>query len=123
MIRSVKSATIAAVTLLVGCASTNTVLGGDVDEVFHATAPARVVAACFAHRNHLRVIERPDGARVAVFRNGYGAATQTFSIYPDSSGSRIERRHGSMGGLGNKWKRCVGVEPMRPGDTGKEGGA
>lgn len=123
MNRLIGGIALAAVMLLAGCASTNTVLGGEVDEVFHTAASPETAAACFAHRNHLRVIERPDGARVAVFRNGYGVATKTFSIYPEGSGSRIERRHSSIGVPGNKWKRCVGVEPMRPGDTGKEGGA
>lgn len=106
--------------LLAGCASTNQVLASEPDEVFHTSYAPAEVAACFAHRNHARVIERVDGARVAEFRNGYGGVVKAYSIYPDGQGSRIESRHNFINVPGQKWKRCVGLEPMQPGDMGEQ---
>ncbi|RST31353.1 hypothetical protein HMF7854_11255 [Sphingomonas ginkgonis] len=95
------------------CASTSGMLHNEVDEVFHLARSQSEVAACFEQRDHLRLIERPDGARVAIFRNGYGIPFKTFSIYPEGAGSRVEVRHSAALGLSLPWKRCVGLKPMR----------
>lgn len=92
-----------------GCTSTNDILGKQADEVFHTADTPQQVASCFEQTNHLRVIERPDGSRVAQFRNGYGGIVKAFSIYPEATGSRIEARHSGIGVPGMRWRRCVGL--------------
>ena len=94
---------------LAGCTTTNEILAKQADEVFHTADAPEQVASCFARANHMRVIERPDGTRVAQFRNGYGGVVKAFSIYPEGSGSRIEARHSAISVPGMKWRRCVGV--------------
>lgn len=95
--------------LSVSCATTNEVLSQEPEEVFHSIRSVDEVAACFESRNGTRVIERADGARVARFRNGYGGVTNTFSIVPEGSGSRIEVRSNFIGMPGIRWKQCVGL--------------
>lgn len=92
-----------------GCTSTNAILAKEADEVFHSKLPPEDVAACFEQANNMRVIERPDGARVAQFRNGYGGVVKSFSIYPEAGGSLIEARHSFIGVPGMRWRRCVGA--------------
>jgi len=92
------------------CASTNDVLGAQVDEVFHLPTASDAVVACFASKNHMRLIERPDGAKVAIIRNGYGGVVRTFSIYPEGTGSRVEVRHEGINVPGYVWKQCVGLK-------------
>lgn len=98
---------------LTACASVNTVMSREADEVFHSPHSADEVAACFANRNHIRLMERADGARVARFNNGYGFVTRTYSIYPEGTGSRIEQRAGAMATPGARWKQCVGLKPWK----------
>lgn len=95
---------------LASCTSTNAILAKDATEVFHSSRSPQEVASCFEHANHMRVIERPDGARVAQFRNGYGGVVRSFSIYPEGSGSLIQARNSGIGVPGMKWKRCVGLQ-------------
>ncbi len=95
---------------IAGCTSTNAILAKEADEVFHSKLPPQQVAACFEQANHTRVIERPDGARVAQFRNGYGGVVKSFSIYPEGDGSLIQTRSSGIGVPGIRWKRCVGLQ-------------
>lgn len=92
---------------LTGCATTSAVLSEAPEEVIHSTQSVQEISACFEHK-HLRVIERPDGARVVRFRNGYGGVTRALSFYGEPGGTRVEIRKGSFGPVGS-WKRCVGV--------------
>ncbi|WP_129586286.1 hypothetical protein [Sphingomonas montana] len=80
-----------------GCTSVNAILAKEADEVFHSKLSSQQVADCFEQANNFGVIERPDGARVAQFRNGYGGIVKLFSIYPEGTGSRIEARHSFVG--------------------------
>ena len=56
----------------------------------------------------MRVIERPDGARIAQFRNVYGGGVKCFSIYLEGSESLIQAWSSGIGVPGMMWKRSVG---------------
>ena len=49
-------------------------------------------------------LDRPDGSKVVLIKNGYGGVSLAFSIYPDGTGSRIEYRK-KFGTVGGVWKR------------------
>ena len=102
-----------AVATLAGCAHTNDVLAQRPEEVFHSAQSQSEVAACFEKLDHLRVIDREDGAKVARLRNGYGGDAETTSIYTEGSGSRIELRSNAIGVPEIRWKTCVGLKPVR----------
>lgn len=98
--------------MISGCASTTKVLSKDPTEVFHSPRSVSEVAFCLANRNNAPVLERPDGSRTILLKNGYGAVSLAFSVYPDGDGSRIEYRK-QFGTIGGQWKKCVGVEPWQ----------
>lgn len=102
-------AIVAALAMLGGCASTNTVLGEAPTQVFHAERAPSEVAFCLGNKNNIPVLEKPDGSRVALIKNGYGGVSMAFSIYPEGTGSRIEwrKKFGTIGGI---WKQCVGLK-------------
>lgn len=97
---------------LAGCASTGTVLSKEPTEVFHIDHSVSAVAFCLANRNNVPVLDRPDGSKVVLIKNGYGGVSLAFSIFPDGEGSRIEYRK-EFGTIGGQWKKCVGVEPWQ----------
>ena len=113
MKRTIFAACIGASALgLTACASTQTVLGKEPTQVFHSTQSAKEVAFCLANKNNTTPLERDNGSKVILIKNGYGAVSLAFSVYPEGTGSRIEyrREFGTVGGI---WKQCVGLEKPR----------
>lgn len=102
---------IAAITLLAlaGCASTQTVLDKSPTQVFHSPKSVKEVTFCLANKNSVPALERDDGSRVVLLKNGYGGVSLAFTIYPEGEGSRIEYRK-QFGTVGGIWKQCVGAE-------------
>lgn len=95
-----------------GCASTQTVLSGPVTETFHSKDSVKTVAFCLADKNHTAALEKDDGSRVVLIKNGYGGVSLAFSIYPEGDGSRIEYRK-KFGTIGGIWKQCIGVKDAK----------
>jgi hypothetical protein len=97
---------------LAGCASTQTVLSKAPKQEFHSTHSANEVAFCLANKNNVSALERDDGSRVILIKNGYGGVAMAFTVFPEDTGSRIEYRE-EFGIIGAVWKQCVGVEPWK----------
>jgi hypothetical protein len=97
---------------LAGCASTETVLSEPVTQTFHSTDSQTKVAFCLANKNNTAALDREDGAKVVLIKNGYGGVSLAFSVYPEGSGSRIEyrRKFGTIGGI---WRQCIGPDAQR----------
>lgn len=95
---------------IAGCASTEEVLREPVTGEFHSTQSANEVAFCLANKNSAAALERDNGAKVILIKNGYGAVSMAFSVFPEGSGSRIEwrKKFGTVGGI---WKQCIGLKP------------
>lgn len=94
---------------LSGCASTQTVLSKEPTEVFHSKKSAKEVAFCLANKNNTSAMDRDDGSRVVLIKNGYGGVSLAFSVYEEGEGSRIEYRK-QFGTVGGIWKQCVGLK-------------
>ncbi len=97
---------------LASCASTQTVLNKEPTEVFHSPHTVKEVAFCLGNKNNVSTLEKDDGSRVVLLKNGYGGVSLAFSIFPEGEGSRIEYRK-EFGTIGGIWKQCVGVEPWK----------
>jgi len=97
---------------LAGCASTQTVLDKEPTEVYYSDHSVNEVAFCLANRNNIPVLDKDDGSKVVLLKNGYGGVSLAFTIYPDPKGSRIEYRK-QFGTFGGQWKKCVGLEPWQ----------
>jgi len=102
-------AALSAAVIVAGCASTKEVLADAPTEVFKSTKSADEVSFCLADRNNTPPLPRDDGGRVILIKNGYGAVSLAFTVYPDGSGSRIEYRR-KFGTVGAAWKRCIGLK-------------
>lgn len=102
---------IAAATVLAlsGCASTRDVLAEPPTEVFHTDQSPNEVAFCLANKNNTPALDRDDGSKVVLLKNGYGGVSLAFTIWPDGDGSRVEYRR-AFGTIGAAWKQCVGAE-------------
>lgn len=71
------------------------------------------VAFCLANKNNTSALDKDDGSKVVLLKNGYGGVSLAFSIYPEGEkGSRIEYRK-EFGTIGGVWKKCVGLEPWK----------
>jgi hypothetical protein len=97
---------IALAVLLSGCASTQTVLSKQPTEVFHSKKSANDVAFCLANKNNVPALDRDDGSKVVLLKNGYGGVSLAFTVRPEGSGSTIEYRK-QFGTIGGIWKQCV----------------
>jgi hypothetical protein len=95
--------------LLSACASTETVLSEPVTQTFHSSDSVTKVAFCLANKNNTAALDREDGAKVVLIKNGYGGVSMAFSVYPAASGSRIEYRK-KFGTIGGIWRQCIGPE-------------
>lgn len=104
-----KSVLIASVLLVSACASTETVLSKPVTQVYHSADSATKVAFCLANKNNTAALDREDGAKVVLIKNGYGGVSMAFSVYPDGTGSRIEYRK-QFGTIGGIWRQCIGPD-------------
>lgn len=95
---------------LAGCASTQKVLSKAPTEVFHSQKSVNEVAFCMSNKNNTPAMDRDDGSKVVLLKNGYGGVSLAFSIYPEGTGSRVEyrRQFGTVGGI---WKQCIGLQP------------
>jgi len=102
----------AAVCALTGCASTQEVLNNPPKQTFHSEKSQNEVAFCLANKNNTVPLDRDDGSKVILLKNGYGGVAQTFSVYPDGSGSRVEWRE-KFESIGGAWKQCVGLKPAK----------
>jgi hypothetical protein len=103
---------IGSVLLLSACASTEAVLNEPVTETFHSTDSATKVAFCLANKNNTAALDREDGSKVVLIKNGYGGVSMAFSVYPDGTGSRIEYRK-KFGTIGGIWRQCIGPDAQR----------
>lgn len=99
----------AACVALAGCASTDKVLSKEATEVFYSKDSVNTVAFCLADKNHTPALERDDGSKVVLIKNGYGGVSMAFTIYPNEGGSKIELRK-QFGTIGGIWKQCVGLK-------------
>ncbi|UYY60099.1 hypothetical protein [Sphingomonas sp. S2-65] len=99
----------AAAALLSGCASTDKVLSKQPKEVFHSQQSAKEVAFCLANKNNTAAMDRDDGSKVVLIKNGYGGVSMAFSVFEEGTGSRIEYRK-QFGTIGGAWKQCVGLK-------------
>jgi galactose-1-phosphate uridylyltransferase len=97
---------------LSGCASTAEVLSDQPTAVFHTQQSAKEVAFCLSNKNSTPAMERDDGSRVVLIKNGYNAVSLAFTIWPEGTGARIEYRK-KFGTVGGAWKRCVGLKPPK----------
>ncbi|MBA4048803.1 MAG: hypothetical protein C0476_09715 [Sphingomonas sp.] len=70
------------------------------------------VTFCLANKNNTAALEKPDGSRVVLIKNGYGGVSLAFSVFPDGTGSRIEYRR-EFGTIGGIWKQCVGLKDTK----------
>jgi hypothetical protein len=101
-----------ALAALSGCASTQKVLDKAPTEVFHSEKSQNEVAFCLANKNNTAAMDRDDGAKVVLIKNGYGGVSLAFSVYQEGTGSRIEysKQFGTIGGI---WKQCVGMKDAK----------
>lgn len=106
----IAASTAALMIVIGGCASTQKVLNETPTAVYHSDKSADEVAFCLANRNNTAPMPRDDGSRVVLIKNGYGAVSLAFSVFPDGTGSKIEYRK-KFGTVGGAWKRCVGIKP------------
>ncbi|MEO8724388.1 MAG: hypothetical protein ABI395_12895 [Sphingobium sp.] len=95
-----------------GCASTQAVLSKEPTQVYHSDHSVNEVAFCLANKNNTSALDKDDGSKVVLLKNGYGGVSLAFTIYPEPPGSRIEYRQ-EFGTIGGVWKKCVGVEPWK----------
>lgn len=110
-----KVTAIVAVTLavsLAGCASTQKVLDKDPTEIFHSEKSQNEVTFCLANKNNTGALERDDGSKVVLIKNGYGGVSMAFTVWPEGDGSRIEYRK-QFGTIGGIWKQCLGLKDER----------
>ncbi|WP_235523144.1 hypothetical protein [Sphingobium sp. Leaf26] len=91
-----------------GCASTQKVLDKGPTEVFHSQKSVNDVAFCMSNKNNVPAMDRDDGSKVVLIKNGYGGVSMAFSIFPEGTGSRVEYRK-QFGTIGGIWKQCIGI--------------
>jgi hypothetical protein len=88
---------------LTACTSTQGVLDKPATEIYQANRPVEEVIFCIADKNHTPPLKRSDGSTVLLIKNGYGAVSLAFTVWPDG---RIEYRR-EFGTIGNIWKQCI----------------
>lgn len=101
--------TVAAALALAGCASTQKVLDKTPTEIFQSSKSQNEVAFCLANKNNTSALDRDDGSKVVLIKNGYGGVSMAFTVYADGTGSRVEYRK-QFGTIGGIWKQCIGIE-------------
>jgi hypothetical protein len=87
-------------------------MSGPVTQTFHSTESQTKVAFCLANKNNTAALDREDGSKVVLIKNGYGAVSMAFSVYPDGQGSRVEYRK-KFGTIGGIWRQCIGPDAQR----------
>lgn len=81
-------------------------------EVFTSNQSANEVAFCLANKNNTSALDRDDGSKVVLLKNGYGGVSLAFTVRPNGTGSTIEYRK-KFGTIGGIWKQCVGLKPQK----------
>ncbi len=109
MVRFSSAAALAVAVALTGCASTQTVLSKAPTEVFQSEKSQNEVAFCLANKNNTSALDRDDGSKVILIKNGYGGVSLAFTVYKDGDGSRIEYRR-EFGTIGGVWRQCIGLK-------------
>lgn len=94
---------------LTACASTQTVLSKEPTAVYYSEKSQNEVAFCLANKNNTTALDRDDGSKVVLLKNGYGGVSLAFTIFKDPKGSRVEYRR-EFGTIGGIWKQCIGIE-------------
>ncbi len=94
---------------LAGCASTKKVLSKPPTKVFHSEKSQNEVAFCLANKNNTSALDRDDGSKVVLIKNGYGGVSLAFTVFAEGEGSMIEYRK-QFGTIGGVWKQCVGLK-------------
>ena len=79
------------------------------DAVFHSDKSVNTVSFCLANKNNTAALDRDDGSKVVLIKNGYGAVSMAFAVFPEGKGSRIEYRK-AFGTIGGIWRQCIGPE-------------
>lgn len=76
-------------------------LNKPVTEVYRSTASQNEVAFCLANKNNTSAMDRDDGSKIVLIKNGYGGVSLAFTIWKDGTGSRTEyrRQFGTLGGI------------------------
>lgn len=105
-------AALATSAMLAGCASTQKVLDMKPVEVFHTERSQNEVAFCLANKNLTNVLDRDDGSKVVLLKNGYGGVSLAFTIRKEGTGSAVEYRR-AFGTIGGVWRQCVGLKPEK----------
>lgn len=95
--------------LVAGCTSTQGVLSKAPSEIWTSSQSAKEVAFCLANKNNVSALERDDGSRVVLIKNGYGGVAVALTVRPEGTGSRTEVRH-EFGVIGAVWKQCIGTK-------------
>ena len=101
-----------AVLMTTGCATTQTVLNKEPTEVFHSEKSQNEVAFCLANKNNTAAMDKDNGAKVVLIKNGYGGVSLAFSVFAEGTGSRIEYRK-QFGTIGGIRKQCVGLKDAK----------
>lgn len=83
---------LASFALISACASTQEVLSKGPDEIVESTRSQGDVVFCLANKNSMPVLDGPNGGKLVLLKNSYGAVGVTFTVYPQGTGSRIEIR-------------------------------
>ena len=78
-------------------------------QVFHSAKSANETAFCLANKNNTSALDRDDGSKVILIKNGYGAVSLAFVVFPEGTGSKIEYRK-EFGTVGGIWTQCVGLK-------------
>lgn len=82
---------------LSGCVSSTTAPSRQIIQTVHSQSQPAQVARCLAERNRVpfkNVTQSDDGSTAVLIKNQYGALSMLFTIYPESTGSRIDIREG-----------------------------
>ncbi|NBC36788.1 hypothetical protein GTZ99_09490 [Novosphingobium sp. FSY-8] len=79
-----------------------------VTQVFHSDKSQNEVAFCLANKNMTAALDRDDGSKVVLIKNGYGGVSMAFTVFKEGTGSRTEYRL-EFGTVGGVWKQCVGT--------------
>lgn len=94
---------------LTGCASTDNVMTKEPTEVYYTKDSPNNVAFCLANKNNVPALDRDDGSKVVLIKNGYGGTALAFTIFPhEGGGSKVEYRR-QFGIVGPIWKQCLGI--------------
>jgi hypothetical protein len=106
------AAAIIAALAISGCASTKEVLSKPPKQTFHSEKSQNDVAFCLANKNGTAAFDQDDGSKLILVKNGYGGVSQSFTVWSEGTGSKIDWRE-QFETFGTTWKQCVGLKPEK----------